>query len=71
MWSIYEKLKGCFTLFSKGIRVVWFLGHANSNTWQILVGGNPPPNQTPAEVRRTLEQLEGSALGARAQTNDD
>ncbi|WP_298856196.1 IS3 family transposase [uncultured Ruegeria sp.] len=28
-------------------------------------------NQTPAEARRTLEQFEGSAPGALAQTNDD
>ena len=28
-------------------------------------------NQTPAETRRTLEQLEGSAPGARAQTDDE
>ena len=28
-------------------------------------------NQTPAEARRTLEQFEGSAPGALAQTNDE
>jgi len=28
-------------------------------------------NQTPAEARRTLEQFEGSALGALAQNNDE
>ena len=28
-------------------------------------------NQTPLEARRTLEQFEGSAPGALAQTNDD